>query len=101
MLTAAGGVNVALSDDAMNGQFDIEKLLVLRPDVLVFGSDSSSWPGLRRDTDQHPLVLKLYRHRRIAYPEVLYSCGVPQSADAVVALRDSLRKAMRAPAGAL
>ena len=91
ILTAAGGVNVAGSlPGTRTGSFDIEELLLARPDVLAYGADYQGIPGLRTDADQHPLVLRIYKNRRVTYPEVLYSCGVPESAGAAVALRASL-----------
>jgi len=96
ILTAAGGVNIASSlSGVRSGSFGIEELLMARPDILAYGADSNGAPALRTDTDLHPLVLKLYAHRRVSYPEVLYSCGVPESADGAVALRLSLLAAMR------
>jgi iron complex transport system substrate-binding protein len=94
ILTAAGGVNVALSEGESDGSFDLEQLLQARPDVLAYGSDNSSTPSLHSDEALHPIVLKLYAGRRISYPSALYSCGVVESADAAVALRASLLKAM-------
>lgn len=100
ILTAAGGVNIAASmNDARYGSFDIEELLVARPDLLAYGADDDATPGLRTDVDQHPLILKLYRNRRIAYPETLYSCGAPESADAARLLRAGMLKAMHAAGG--
>ncbi len=93
ILTAAGGVNVASSDGEGDGSFDLEQLLKARPDVLAYGSDTSSTPSLHTDEALHPIVLKLYAGRRITYPSALYSCGVVESADAAVALRASLLKA--------
>jgi iron complex transport system substrate-binding protein len=98
ILTAAGGVNIASSlSGVRSGSFGIEELLIARPDILAYGADSNGAPALRTDTDLHPLVLKLYAHRRVSYPEVLYSCGVPESAQGAVALRESLLSAMRYP----
>ena len=94
ILTAAGGVNVASSDGEGDGSFDLEQLLEARPDVLAYGSDTSSAPSLHSDEALHPLILKLYEGRRISYPSALYSCGVVESADAAVALRASLLKAL-------
>jgi iron complex transport system substrate-binding protein len=94
ILTAAGGVNVASSEGQNDGSFDLEQLLRARPDVLAFGSDSSSTPSLHTDQVLHPLVRKLYADRRISYPSVLYSCGLVESADAAVALRASLLNVM-------
>ncbi len=94
ILTAAGGVNIAASlQGVRNGSFDIEELLMARPDVLAYGAGNRA-PALREDTGQHPLILKLYGHRRISYPEALYSCGIPEAAQAAVALRASLLAAM-------
>jgi hypothetical protein len=44
--------------------------------------------------DQHPLILKIYKNRRVTYPESLFSCGLPESAEGAVALRASLLTAM-------
>ena len=94
ILTAAGGVNVASNEGEGDGSFDLEQLLEARPDVLAYGSDSNSAPSLHTDEALHPLILKLYQGRRISYPSALYSCGVVESADAAVALRASLLKAL-------
>jgi hypothetical protein len=75
--------------------------LVTQPDVLAYGSDGDTTPSLRTDTDQHRLLLKVFAHRRITYPEVLYGCGVPESADAAKALRAGLLSAMKFPKGVL
>jgi iron complex transport system substrate-binding protein len=95
ILTAAGGVNVAASENLSDGSFDLEQLLQSRPDVLAYGSDASSTPSLHTDQALHPLILKLYAGRRISYPSALYSCGLVQSVDAAVALRASLLKVMQ------
>jgi len=95
ILTAAGGVNIASGDGQRDGSFDLEQLLQAHPDVLAYGSDTSSTPSLHTDTALHPLILKLYADRRISYPSALYSCGVVESADAAVALRAGLLKVMQ------
>ncbi len=95
ILTAAGGTNIASSADGQSsGSYDIEQLLMARPDILAYGANSADKPGLRTDADQHPLVLKVYANRRITYPDALYSCGVPESADAARLLRSSMLAAM-------
>jgi iron complex transport system substrate-binding protein len=95
ILTVAGGVNVASSAGLTDGSFDLEQLLQAQPDVLAFGSDASTTPSLHTDQAQHPLILKLWAGRRISYPSALYSCGLVQSADAAVALRDNLLHALQ------
>jgi iron complex transport system substrate-binding protein len=95
ILTAAGGVNVASSLSGEYTSFDVEQLLAAQPDILAYASNISDTPGLNTDLAQHPLIRKLYSSRRVTYPSALYNCGVVESADAAVALRASLLKAMR------
>jgi hypothetical protein len=71
-------------------------LLMAHPDVLAYASNITDTPGLNTDLAQHPLILKLYSARRVTYPSALYSCGVVESAQAAVALRANLLRAMRA-----
>ena len=101
ILRAAGGINIAsFTNDEEDGHFGIERLLLARPDVLLYGAEAHARPALRTDADQHPLLLRAFGARRITYPEVLYSCGVPESADAAKALRAGLLRAMQFPKGA-
>jgi iron complex transport system substrate-binding protein len=99
ILTAAGGLNIASSSEE-DSHFGIERLLFARPDVLLYGAEAHAAPALRTDADQHPILLRAFGARRITYPEVLYSCGVPESADAAKALRAGLLRAMQFPKGA-
>jgi iron complex transport system substrate-binding protein len=95
ILSAAGGVNVASSLSGEYTSFDVEQLLAAQPDVLAYASNISDTPGLNTDLARHPLIRKLYSSRHVTYPSALYNCGVVESADAAVALRASLLKAMR------
>jgi iron complex transport system substrate-binding protein len=95
ILLAAGAVNVANSEGGAYESFGIEQLIFARPDILAFARNITDTPGLNTELAQHPLILKLYSGRTVTYPGALYSCGVPESADAAVALRASLLKAMR------
>jgi iron complex transport system substrate-binding protein len=96
ILKVAGGVNIAASiDSRAYTSFDVEQLLLARPDVLAYASHITDTPGLNTDLAQHPLILKLYSGRSVTYPGALYSCGVVESAGAAVALRASLLQAMR------
>jgi len=100
ILTAAGGINIASASGEADARFGIERLLIARPDVLLYGAGERTTPALRTDADQHPILLHTFGARRITYPEVLYGCGAPESADAAMALRASLLHAMHAPMGA-
>jgi iron complex transport system substrate-binding protein len=99
ILTVAGGVNIASSREE-DSHFGIERLLFAHPDVLLYGAEAHAAPALRTDADQHPILLRAFGARRITYPEILYSCGVPESADAAKALRAGLLHAMQFPKGA-
>ena len=96
ILSAAGGVNIAASLDSGYTSFDLEQLLIAHPDVLAYASDITDTPGLNTNLARHPLILKLYAARTVTYPSALFSCGVVESAQAAVALRASLLRAMRA-----
>jgi iron complex transport system substrate-binding protein len=95
VLTAAGGIDIAGRD----GYFDVESLIAARPDVLLYGDDYIDTPSLRMDQNAHPVLLKLYRNRRIVYPAALFNCGVPESAEAAKELRTKLQAAMKQPGG--
>lgn len=100
ILRVAGGLNIAASANGEeDGHFGIERLLFAQPDVLLYGAEAHATPALRSDADQHPILLRAFGARRITYPEVLYSCGVPESADAAKSLRAGLLRAMQSPKG--
>lgn len=96
ILTAAGGENVAniIGVQPLYGQFtafDLEQVVALRPDILAYGNSRVGRSDLSGEQLSHPVVRKLFAGRQIAYPETLYSCGLPQSA--TIAARD-FRRAM-------
>ncbi len=96
ILTAAGGENVAniIGVQPLYGQFtafDLEQVIALRPDVLAYGNSRVGRFDLSGEQLGHLVVRRLFAGRQIAYPETLYSCGLPQSA--TIAARD-FRRAM-------
>jgi iron complex transport system substrate-binding protein len=97
ILRAAGGTNIvpAESHQAYTS-FDVEQLLMARPDVIAYPSNTGDTPGRNTDQALHPLILKLYAGRRIVYPVALFSCGIPASARAAVAMRAALLAAVHA-----
>lgn len=97
ILRAAGGINVAALPGSRSTYWGIERVLLAHPDLLAYGSASVDTPSLHAAALQHPLILALYARRRVVYPDLLYSCGLPQSADAARELRAQLLEAMRAP----
>jgi iron complex transport system substrate-binding protein len=90
IIAAAGGVNIAALPGANTSTFDVEQLLLAKPDALLYGGGSADAPSWRQAEGQHRLVRRIYGARRIAYNEALYTCGLPQSADAAAALRRAL-----------
>ena len=92
ILTAAGGHNITTDslNRGRNGYYDLEDVIAAKPDVLATGDDYADTPSLRTDQNDNPLLLKLFAGRRVVYPGALYGCGLPQSADAAVALRAAL-----------
>jgi len=91
ILTAAGGVNIAASQSGAGYvKFDLEQLLVAHPDLIAYGDAYTSTPSIRSEALQHPVLRKLYAGRQITYPELLYSCGLPQSAMAAKELRKAM-----------
>ncbi len=99
VLAAAGGINVAASLGSHDGSFDLEQLLMARPQVLAYGRNEADAPALHTSDSDNPLVVRLYPHQRIIYPETLYSCGTAALAEAAKSLRASLTAAVAAPAG--
>jgi iron complex transport system substrate-binding protein len=85
IVTAAGGENVAnlIGSKPLYGQytaFDLEQVVALRPDILAYGDSRVGRADLSGEQLRHPIVRRLFAGRQIAYPETLYSCGLPQSA---------------------
>lgn len=88
IIRAAGAVNVAAQPGGLYTGFDVERLLVARPDALL--SAGGARPLLQNDEARHRVVRRVLAGRRIAYPEVAFNCGLPQSAKAAVDLRRAL-----------
>lgn len=95
VLNAAGGKSIA----DKGGYYDVESLVAAKPDVLAFADHYLDMPSLRRDQNDHPLLMRFFADRRIVYPALYFGCGTPESAAAAVALRAQLLKAMAKPGG--
>jgi iron complex transport system substrate-binding protein len=93
IIEAAGAVNIAAKlPDARTNTFGIEELLAARPDALLYADNAPEQPSLRAAQTQTRVVQRLYKGRMLTYPSPLYSCGLPQSAEAAVQLRAQLSK---------
>jgi len=91
IIRIAGGVNVAATlPDAGQGSFDVEHLLAAHPEAILQGESSWNGASLNAARAAHPLVQRLYRGRRITFSDPLYTCGLPQTAEAARDLRRAL-----------
>jgi len=100
IVSAAGAVNIAASPGMQSRTFGVEQLLFSHADLLAFGDATIAAPGLRSSALTHPAIEKRYRGRELVYPELLYSCGLPQSAQAAQQLRRMMLSILRSvPAG--
>jgi ABC-type Fe3+-hydroxamate transport system substrate-binding protein len=100
ILDAAGASNVAekTNNSLTYGSytnFDLEQLVALNPQVVLFSGSLGDKPDALHQKIQHRLVRRLFAGRELTYPEILYRCGLPQSADAAKALRDGLLRIAR------
>jgi len=95
ILNVAGGINIAAADsNDYLVDFDLEELLRARPDLIAYASATLDAPALTTQLLQHPVVRRLYEDRQITYPDNLYICGSPQSADAAKDLRAAMLEAV-------
>jgi iron complex transport system substrate-binding protein len=100
IIRAAGAINIAATRaDDRAASFDVEQLLAARPDAILQGRGEWRGASLNATRAAHPLVRRLYRGRRIAYSDSLYSCGLPQTAEAALDLRRALRALPAGPVG--
>lgn len=91
LLETAGGVNVgALAQE--RGGFDVERVVLRRPQALLRGVAYGSTPALRNEAARHRLLRRLYPQGQLTYPEALFGCGVPNAAVAAQMLQGSLRE---------
>ena len=95
VLDEAGGGHIARRDS----YYDVESLIAAKPDILAFADDYIDTPSLRRDQDDHPLLMRLFANRRVVYPAAYFGCGTPESAGAALKLRGQLLQAMAKPGG--
>lgn len=92
ILETAGGVNLA-ARAAGAGSFDLEQLLLARPQVLLRGAAYSAKPALRNEVARHRVLRGLPDLVTIEYPEAVYGCGVPSAAQLAEELAGKLEQA--------
>lgn len=93
IITASGADNIAAGlPDNRYGSFGLEELLAAKPDAILQGEARWSGPSLRDAQSMHSLIGRYWRGRVISYPDAAYVCGLPQSADAAIALHELYRQ---------
>ena len=100
ILNAAGAENIAVGHGNEGYvRFDLEQLLVSHPDLLAYGDSNASMPAIRTENRRHPALRRLYDGREFIYPQLLYTCGLPQSAQAARELRKAMTDMLAKSAG--
>jgi iron complex transport system substrate-binding protein len=100
ILNAAGAENIAVNHGGEGyAKFDLEQLLLAHPDLLAYGDSNTSKPSIRTEGRRHPALRHRYAGREFIYPELLYTCGLPQSAEAAKELRKAMTDMLAQPAG--
>jgi iron complex transport system substrate-binding protein len=91
ILETAGALNLGAREGA--GSFDLEQVLLARPQVLLRGAAYGNKPALRNELARHRVLGALPGLTIIEYPEAVYGCGVPRAAQLAGALADRLAAA--------
>lgn len=93
IISASGAENIAARlPDGRYGSFGLEELLLSNPDIVLRGTNRWSGVSLLDSRMSHPLIDRYWGGRQISFPEAAYTCGLPQSADAAMALRALYRE---------
>ncbi len=85
IMEAAGLLNVAAQIGIQDyGKLDLEKLIELEPEVLIFTSDQKSGRTIRGEVLSHPAIRNaLSQAKVVTVPSSLLNCGSPASVEAV------------------
>ena len=85
IMEAAGLENLAATIGIRDyGSLSLEKLIEMKPDVLIFSSDQKQKPTVRGEVLNHPAIRKaLPRVKTVTLPSAILNCGSPASVEAV------------------
>jgi iron complex transport system substrate-binding protein len=85
IMEAAGLENLAVTAGIRDyGSLSLEKLIGMRPDVLIFSSDQKQKPTVRGEVLHHPAIRKaLPGVKTVTLPPAILNCGSPASVEAV------------------
>jgi len=88
IMQAAGAVNVAAGPGRTYTTFDVERVLAADPDALLYAGDGK--PLRQQEDARHRVLRRVYAGRRIAFDNVAWTCGLPQSVQSATGLRRAL-----------
>lgn len=88
IIETAGAVNIAAGPH--RGSFDLERVLLAQPQVLLRGAAYGSKPALRSELAHHRVLRAVPNLRVIEYPEAVYGCGVPHASQLARELAETL-----------
>ena len=66
------------------GSLSLEKLIEMKPDVVIFASDQRKRPTVRGEVLTHPAIRRALPHvKTVTLPSAILNCGSPASVEAV------------------
>jgi len=85
IMEAAGLENLAATLGIQDyGSLSLERLIGMKPDVLIFASDQKKRPTVRGEVLDHPAIRKALPHvKTVTLPSATLNCGSPASIEAV------------------
>jgi iron complex transport system substrate-binding protein len=90
ILETAGGVNLAALASGPRS-FDLEQVLLARPQVVMRGAAYAAKPALRNSVATQRALRAQPAIRMITYPESVYGCAVPRASQLALELAATLR----------
>ncbi len=93
VIQAAGFSNIAETEGIREyGRLSLERIIELRPEVMIFTGDQKEKPSVRGGVLSHRAIRKAIPGvRGVVLPACLLNCGSPASVEAVKLLRENVR----------
>jgi iron complex transport system substrate-binding protein len=93
VIRAAGLSNIAEAEGIREyGRLSLERIIELRPEVMIFTGDQKEKPSVRGGVLSHRAIRKAVPGARaVILPACLLNCGSPASVEAVKLLRGSVK----------
>ncbi len=98
IMEAAGLENLSATMGIRDyGSLSLEKLIEMKPEVLIFSSDQKEKPTIRGEVLSHPAIRKALPHvKTVILPSAILNCGSPASVEAVRILVEETQKSEEA-----